>query len=73
MDVTDIDHRNIAINRSDGFADGGIKFGIGDQQFAITIFQNIGNGLRLKPRIDCIQHTARHRHTKMRFKHFWGV
>ena len=75
--IADIDHADVLANvggqRFQRGHHGRGKGGVDDQHAAVAVLEDIGDGLRLEPCIDGVQHTTRHRHTEMRLEHLGRV
>ena len=75
--IADIDHADVLANvggqRFQRRHHGRGKGGVDDQHAAVAVLEDIGDGLRLEPCIDGVQHTTRHRHAEMRLEHLGRV
>src|SRR5205807_4976388 len=46
---------------------------IGDQHLRLTVVKHEGDGLRIEPHVDRVEHGATHRYTELTFEHLWRI
>ena len=49
------------------------ELSVGQQNFCFAVFQNVNQRFHIQAYVQCIEHSARHRHTKVCFNHGRGI
>jgi hypothetical protein len=64
--VVDVDDHRAGGGEGEGLGDGGGELAVGDQHLRLGVVEDVGDGLRVEPAVERVQHAAGHRHAEMR-------
>ena len=67
--VVIVDDEGLHFRELQRFLDNRRKFAVGDQHLCLAVIENEGERYRIEPRVEGVEHAARHRHAVMSFQH----
>ena len=66
--VADVDDEGLALQPGERRLDDGGELGVGQQHFGLAVAEDKGDGFRVEPDVERIEHGTRHRHPEMRLE-----